>query len=90
MPDFMPVIPPEELAKRRSVRATRVDLAPYLDYLRNIQIGFAGELQLEPGESKPTIKRRVTMAATRLGKHIRYLRSGEDRLVFEVVPENKG
>jgi|GEM_PF-6498118 len=90
MPDFMPILSPEEIAKRRSARGTRVDLAPYTDYIRRIQPGFAGEVQLKPDESKPTIKRRITMAATRLGKNVKYLRSGDDRLIFEVLPEDRG
>ncbi|HEX5416546.1 MAG TPA: hypothetical protein VFZ25_12825 [Chloroflexota bacterium] len=90
MPDFMPVLSPEEITRRRSARGTRVDLAPYLDYLRKIKPSYAGEVQLLPGESKPTIKRRITMAATRLGKSVKYLRSSDDRLVFEVVRENNG
>ena len=90
MPDFMPVLSPEEIAKRRSARGTRVDLAPYMDYLRKIRPGFAGEVQLRAEESKPTIKRRITMAATRLGKNVKYLRSGDDRLIFEVLRENSG
>jgi hypothetical protein len=90
MPNFMPVISPEELTKRRSAKATRVDLTPYLDYLRTISPGSAGELQLYSSENKPTIKRRLTMAANRLGKVIKYLRSGENQLVFEVLSERKG
>ena len=88
MPDFMPVLSPEEITKRRSARGTRVDLAPYMDYLRKIRPGFAGEVQLRTDESKPTIKRRITMAATRLGKNVKYLRSSDDRLIFEVLKEN--
>jgi hypothetical protein len=80
---------PEELAKRRATKTTRVDLTPYVEYLRSIQAGFAGEIQMTPNENKPTIKRRVTLAANRLGKSIKYLRSGENQLVFEVLPERK-
>jgi hypothetical protein len=86
----MPVIAPDELAKRRATKTTRVDLTPYIDYLRTIQPGFAGDLQLLPSENKPTIKRRVTMAATRIGKSVKYLRSTENQLVFEVQSERKG
>jgi hypothetical protein len=81
---------PEELAKRRATKTTRVDLTPYIEYLRSIQSGYAGEIQMTPNENKPTIKRRVTLAANRLGKSIKYLRSGENQLVFEVMPERKG
>lgn len=90
MPRFLTPVSPEELAKRRSAKTSRVDLTPYLDYLREIKPGFAGEIELQNDENKPTIKRRVTMAANRAGKTIRYLRSGENRLVFEVQPERRG
>ncbi|MBX6773029.1 MAG: hypothetical protein IRY83_14970, partial [Chloroflexi bacterium] len=87
MPEFKSVLSPEELMKRRSARSARVDLTPYLEYLQNIKPGYAGDLEILPGEKKSTIKRRVTMAANRLGKTIRYLRSGENELIFEVVSE---
>jgi hypothetical protein len=90
MPTFLPIISPDELAKRRATKTTRVDLTTYMEYLRTIQPGFAGEIQLSSSENKPTIKRRVTLAANRLGKPIKYLRSGEHQLVFEVQPERKG
>jgi hypothetical protein len=90
MPTFLPVISPDDLAKRRATKTTRVDLTPYMDYLRSIQAGFAGEIQLTPNENKPTIKRRVTLAANRLGRSVKYLRSSENQLVFEVLPERKG
>ena len=89
MPTFLPVMSPEELAKRRATKTTRVDLTPYIDYLRSIQSGYAGEIQMSSNENKPTIKRRVTLAANRLGKSIKYLRSGESQLIFEVLPERK-
>jgi hypothetical protein len=90
MPTFLPVISPDDLAKRRATKTTRVDLTPYMDYLRSIQTGFAGEIQLAPNENKPTIKRRVTLAANRLGRSVKYLRSSENQLVFELLPERKG
>lgn len=90
MPEFKPVLSPEELARRRATKTPRVDLTPYIDYLRTIRPGYAGELVLLPGESKPTIKRRVTMAANRVGKTVKYLRSGEKQLLFEVVSEQRG
>ena len=90
MPTFATVISPDELVKRRATKTTRVDLAPYIDYIRTIQPGYAGDLLLLANENKPTIKRRVTMAASRIGKSVKYLRSGESQLVFEVLPERKG
>ena len=90
MPNFLSVIAPDELAKRRATKTTRVDLTPYIEYLRPIQAGYAGDIQLLPSENKPTIKRRVTMAATRIGKSVKYLRSNENQLVFEVQSERRG
>ena len=87
MPVFRPVLTPEELTKRRTAKSTRVDLMPYIEYMNQIRPGYAGDLQLTTGENKPTIKRRVTMAANRLGKTVKYLRSGENELVFEILPE---
>jgi len=87
MPDFKPVLSPEELAKRRTARSSRVDLTPYVDYIRTIRPGYAGDVELNPGENKPTIKRRITMAANRIGRTVKYLRSGESELIFEVQPE---
>ena len=89
MPVWLQVISPEELSKRRATKTTRVDLTPYVEYLRTIQPGYAGDLQLLPSENKPTIKRRVTMAATRIGRSVKYLRSGENELVFEMQGERK-
>lgn len=87
MPDFKPVLSPEDLAKRRTSRSTRVDLTPYVDYIRTIRPGYAGDVELNPGENKPTIKRRITMAASRVGRTVKYLRSGESELIFEVQSE---
>jgi len=87
MPDFKPVLSPEELAKRRTARSSRVDLTPYVDYIRTIRPGYAGDVELNLGENKPTIKRRITMAANRIGRTVKYLRSGESELIFEVQPE---
>lgn len=90
MPQFLPVLSPDDVLKRRSVKVSRVDLTPYLQYLHDIRPGYAGEIELQSGENKPTIKRRVTMAASRLGKQVKYLRSGENRLLFEIISEEKG
>lgn len=86
MPDFRPALSREELAKRRAIRSTRVDLQPYIDYLLTVTEGGAGEIGILEGERKPTIKRRVTMAAGKAGKKVKYLRSSENELVFEVTP----
>lgn len=85
MPEFRSPLSPEELKKRRG-RTTRVDLEPYREYLSTVESGYAGYLYLVDNEKKPTIKRRVSMAATQLNKKIKYLRSDEKELLFEVLP----
>ncbi len=84
MPEFRTPLTAEELARRRSVKTTRVDLEPYVNYLQTIPEGGAGDVKLTDGEHKPTIKRRVTLAASRVGKTVKYLRSSEQELVFQV------
>jgi hypothetical protein len=85
MPEFRSPLSSVELAKRRS-RVTRVDLEPYREYLSSVQPGYAGYLYLGENEKKPTIKRRVSIAATTLNIKIKYLRSDANELLFEVLP----
>jgi hypothetical protein len=85
MPDFRSPLSPEELKKRRG-RTTRVDLEPYREYLSTIEPGYAGYLYLGDNETKPTIKRRVSMTAAHLNMKIKYLRSDANELLFEVLP----
>ncbi len=69
----------------QSRRGRTVDLSAYLGYLRGLDQGQMGEATLTDGEKKATVKRRLTSAAKQLGKGLRYRRSGEDRVVFEVT-----
>ncbi len=84
MPKFR-TLPPEEVAQMQTRRGRTVDLSEYLDALRNLSPGQMGEAALSDGEKKATVKRRLTAAAKQLGKELRYRRSGESRVVFEVT-----
>lgn len=83
MPELR-VLSPEEAAKRQSRRGRAVDLSEYLSYLQGFGPGQLGEATLCAGEKRGTIKRRLTAAAKSLGKELRYRRSGEDALLFEL------
>jgi len=85
MPEFRSPLSSEDLKKRRG-RTTRIDLEPYREYLSTIEPGYAGYLSLGDNETKATIKRRVSLAAAQLNKKIKYLRSDENELLFEVLP----
>ena len=83
MPTFR-ALNTEQIAALRSRRRGLVDLTEYLDFLRDLGPGEGGELTLQSGETTRTIKRRLTSAAIQLQKSIRYQRSRDGLLRFEV------
>lgn len=84
MPKFR-AFTPEEVTQMQSRRGRTVDLSEYLDNLRNLSSGQMGEAILIDGEKKATVKRRLTAAAKQLGKSLKYRRSGESRVIYEVT-----
>ncbi len=56
MPQFRS-LSKEEVEARRKRRVNLADLYPYMDYLETLQVGDYGEVTVEDGESKQTIKR---------------------------------
>ena len=74
----------EQVAALRSRRRGLIDLTEYVDFLRELDPGEGGEVALQSGESTRTIKRRLTSAAIQLQKSIRYQRSRDGVLRFEV------
>jgi len=84
MPKFR-TLSPEEVAQMQSRRGRTVDLSEYLDALRDLSPGQMGEATLIDGEKKATVKRRLTAAAKQLGKGLRYRRSGDNRVIYEVA-----
>ena len=84
MPEFRK-LPAEEVARVASRRGRAVDLTDYLDIVGQLGVGDMGEATIAADENKATVKRRLTMAARRQGKALRYRRTGADRVLFEVV-----
>ncbi len=84
MPDLR-TLSPQEAAQMQSRRGRNVDLSQYIEHLRDLQPGQMGEATLVDGEKKATVKRRLTAAAKKLGKSLRYRRSGENSIVYEVT-----
>ena len=74
----------EEIAATRRNRPGSVDLTEYIEFLRDITLGEGGELVLGEGDTQRTVKRRLSRAATRLSRTIRWRRSENGTLRFEV------
>jgi hypothetical protein len=86
MPKFR-TLTSQEVAKLKARRVNLADLEPYMNYLTLLQVGDYGEVTVEDGESRQTVKHRTTVAAKQLGMAIKWCRSqDENKLLFEVVP----
>jgi hypothetical protein len=85
MPKQFRVLTPEEALKYRRRGGRVVDLTDYLNFVRGMVPGQIAEVTLSEGEKKTTIKRRLTSAAKQLGKELKYKRSSDNSIVFEVV-----
>lgn len=72
------------MAAMRSYRRGTVDLTEYSAFLRDLGISEGGEVVLDPGDVKRTVKRRITRAAHLLGKDVRYRRTEGNIVRFEV------
>ena len=83
MPTFHPLTV-EQVAAMGPRHRGLVDLGPYVEFLRELSSGEGGEVALQSGESQRTIKRRLTSAAVHLQKSIRWRRSPDGVLRFEV------
>jgi hypothetical protein len=77
----------EESAHLARRRGRAVDLTDYLQAVRELEPGQVGEATIGDGEKKATIKRRLTMAARSLDRTLRYRRTGEDRIIYELAVE---
>ncbi len=74
----------EEIAKLQPPRRNSVDLSEYREFVQGLAPGEGGEIQLAPGDERRTIKRRLTAAAKQMKMQVRYRRSPEGVLRFEV------
>ncbi len=87
MPNFEVVSLQEAQLKTASGRQ-RQFLQQYGDYIQQIPEGQAGKLQATEDEKISTVRRRLTTAATMLGKNLVIKRSG-DELYFWVEPSQE-
>ena len=70
----------------KASRPTRGSYLPeYRDYLADLSSGEGGEITLEEGEKKATIKNRLRHAARLEDKNLRYLRASADRVRFQIT-----
>lgn len=61
----------------------------YKGYLKNLKTGEGGQLQIENGEKKVTIKNRLKRAAEELDVTLEFKRTGSDMVRFQVVEGGK-
>ncbi len=58
----------------------------YLDFFQNSRVGSGGRLNVKKeGVTRQTVKNRLNKAAEFAGKSIKFLRSPQDTVVFQVV-----
>jgi hypothetical protein len=79
------VVLPAEAFQQKEKRPRSSYLAEYRSYLTDLATGEGGELILDAGEKKATIKNRLKHAARVEDKQLRYLRTGVDRVRFQVM-----
>ena len=84
MPTFRRLTP-EELSRFRPRSTAPVDLTDYTDFLQDLQRGEVGELAIAETENQRTVKRRLSTAANRMGKPIKYRRAEGNLVRFEVA-----
>lgn len=81
MPKFV-ALSPEEMAQMTRRRATNID-----EQKEFLQIAVAGdiyEIELQPGDNKRTEKRRMSIAATAVGRRLTWIRPQGQRILFKV------
>lgn len=75
----------EEAAVMQPRRGRSVDLSEYIVHLSGLSVGQVAEAALSEGEKKSTVKRRLTSAAKKLEKNLKYRRSSEAKVIFEII-----
>lgn len=83
MPTFEKLSPEEVERLKRRQPATR-DLGPYYAFLESVKPGDWGRVTLEGNETQRVVKRRLTIAAKQKGMSIRYRKSKDGGILFEV------
>ena len=81
---FQKLTQPHVRALRRA--AGRGVRAGYVEFLSDIPVGNGGKVLIDGATaSRWAVKNQLKKAAVELGKEIKFLRSGEETVVFEVV-----
>lgn len=83
MPKFAKV-PLAEVERLKRRQPTTRDLSPYVAFLETLKSGDWGAVTLEEGESQRAIKRRLTTTAKQKGIGIKYKKSKDGQILFEV------
>lgn len=81
MPKFV-VLSPEEMAQIQRRRAVNIDTQK--EFLMSAQAGEIYEIELAEGDSKRTEKRRMSVAATAVGRRLTWIRPQSQRILFKV------
>ncbi len=88
MPTFRKLTDAEvqEFTRRRN---NLEELTEYVAYLKTLAPGAWGSIELDSADSQRTVKRRTSIAATSVGKKIRWRtnRGTPSTLIFQVTPE---
>jgi hypothetical protein len=87
MPNFE-IVPLQEARLKTTSGRQRQFLEQYAGYIQQLPEGQAGKLQSTEGEKITAVRRRLTVAATMLGKNLVIRRSG-DELYFWDEPSQE-
>lgn len=84
MPHFekLPESEVEKLRKRKTPREGLLD--PYFAFLDTMNAGDWGTVALDDGESQRAVKRRLTTASKQRGMQIKYRKSDQGKILFEL------
>lgn len=87
MPTFRKLTAEELESYRAPMTGKRAKIrVEYRDYLEQIELGDGGELILNEGEKKVTIKNRLKRAAKEMNLKIKFKRSSANTVRFVVLP----
>lgn len=75
----------KEVFAKKQGRPRNAYLEEYVGYLSDLAVGEGGEITMDAGEKKATIKNRLTKASQAANVKIKYLRTSGDRVRFQVV-----
>lgn len=64
-------------------------LSEYREFLATVPAGQGGEIVLEEGDNKTTIKNRLTAAAKEMKIRLEFARTKDDMIRFRVVPSDE-